>query len=509
MSPTRRSPGVHTEGEEQSVNPWKVVILLSAALTLCRFFFLAQIDLHPDEAYYWLWSRVPSTGYYDHAPMIAWWIWLSTRLVGDEPFGVRLFPILSVLIVSAVTVATSWELYRDRALAVRAGLFLNATLLIGIAALFATPDAPSVLFWTLTVWSLALLRRSGDTRLWLLVGLSAGLGCLSKYTNLFIGPGIVFWLVLDADARRRLVGPAMFAGAAIALAVFSPVIFWNFQHHWVSFAKQFGRIDRGHPTLFYVFEFIVGQFGLANPAIAIFAYFGLALAWRQRRFEGVSASLFLAALSAPLVAYMLFHSFHSRVQGNWLMPVYPAMAIVAAEAAGHFPPSGHFGRLARWGACFGIGLIIVLFGFVASPLGQRAGFPSPADRLLGWKAFAQHVEDIRMLSGAAWIGTLDYGVTGELAFYGKDPQRVKEIIDRQRYSFETSDPQLARQPGLLVIPLAKQNMAWLKRCLPQMTLAGEADRSAGARILERYAIVKIGEAPSDIFSEGCDPGAGQ
>jgi hypothetical protein len=389
-----------------------------------------------------------------------------------------------VAVVSCATGAIAWELYRDRALAVCAGLIVNATLLICIAALFATPDAPSVLFWTLTIWASAWLRRTGDTRIWLLIGSLAGLGCVSKYTNLFIGPGIIIWLVFDFEAPKRLVGPLMFAGSLIALAVFSSVIFWNFQHHWVSFGKQFGRIHDGHATLFYVFEFVTAQFGLANPAVAVLAGVGVKAAWKQRHFDSLPPGAFLLALSVPLVAYMLFHSFHSRVQGNWTPPVYPAMAVIAAEAAQNVAPSGQLSRAARWAGPAGIGLIAVLFGFFASPLGQRATFPSPADRLLGWKTLSQNVEDDRLLHGATWIGTTDYGVTGELAFYGDDPLHVQEIVDRQRYSFEPSDPQLTKQTVLLVVPAARKELNRLKRCFSQMMPVGERYRAVRLSLVE-------------------------
>ncbi|MFS8056559.1 glycosyltransferase family 39 protein [Rhizobium sp. BR 317] len=494
---------MRTESEAQSINPWKVAILLSAALTFYRLIILAQIGLHPDEAYYWLWSRVPSAGYYDHAPMIAWWIWLSTRLLGDNSLGVRLFPILSVLVVSGATFVTSWELYRDRRLATRAGVWVNAMPLIGFAALLATPDAPSTLFWTLTIWALAWLRRSGDRRIWLLVGVLAGLGCLSKYTNLFLGLGILLWMILDSEARKRLYGPYMFIGGVIALAVFSPTIIWNFEHHWVSFAKQFGRIDNGQPPSWHTLEFLAGQFGLANPAIVIFAAIAVRTVWKRRREADFSPAAFLLVLSAPLLIYMSLHSLHSRVQGNWLAPVYPAMAIMAAEAAQHSADSHHLNRMMRWAAPAGIGLIAVFFFYFASPLGQQAPFPSPADKLMGWNELSADIAQYKLLHDANWIGTIDYGVTGELAFNTDDPQHVQEIASRKRYSFETIDPKLVETPGLLVVPAASDILERLRSCLPQMEPVGEVARRAGKRVLERYAILKIKQAPPDILSKGC------
>lgn len=494
---------MRAEARAVPVSPWAGVIFVAVALTLYRAITLSQIGLHPDEAYYWLWSRVPSAGYYDHAPMIAWWISFSTRVFGDGQLAVRLLPILSALAVSGVTCAMALKLYGERQVAARAGLWVNATLLVGIAALFATPDAPSLLFWTLTVWALVCLRESGDRRLWLLVGLLAGLGCASKYTNLFLGPGILCWLIVEGEARKRLVGPLMFAGGAVALAVFSPVIVWNYDHHWVSFAKQFGRIDGGHASLAYVFEFLIAQFGLVNPVIAVLAAIGIAGIWRRRRQADHGPTVFLVALSAPFIVYLLVHSIHSRVQANWPVPVYPVIAILAAEAVRCIKPAGHLARAARWAGPAGVGLVAIVLGYYASPLGKAAPFSSPADRLIGWQTMSDEIEALRQSQDAGWIATIDYGVTGELAFYGRDPAHVQEIIDRQRYSFETPEPLLASQSALLIVPEKEDFTGWLGRCLPAAVKVGSVARHAGTRPIERFSAFKIEHMPATILTEGC------
>ncbi|MDE1992393.1 MAG: glycosyltransferase family 39 protein, partial [Rhizobiaceae bacterium] len=107
---------------------------------------MSHIDLVPDEAYYWLWSKVPSAGYYDHPPMIAWWIWLSTMICGNSIFAIRLMPVLSIAVTSAATYLTALELFDDRSIATRATIWLNAMFLIGLELIFATPDAPSTMF---------------------------------------------------------------------------------------------------------------------------------------------------------------------------------------------------------------------------------------------------------------------------------------------------------------------------------------------------------------------------
>jgi len=120
--------------------------------------------------------------------MIAWWIWLSTRMLGDSALGIRALPVLSALVTSIAVYGIARQLW-DRSTALRAALWFNATILIGIGAILSTPDAPSTTFWVLAVWALSAIFRTQRSWLWILVGLFAGLGYVSKYTNLFFGLG--------------------------------------------------------------------------------------------------------------------------------------------------------------------------------------------------------------------------------------------------------------------------------------------------------------------------------
>jgi 4-amino-4-deoxy-L-arabinose transferase-like glycosyltransferase len=485
------------------MRPWVTVISIAGPITLFRLWATSRIGLLPDEAYYWLWARAPATGYYDHPPMIAWWIWLCTKVLGDSALGIRALPVLSLFVTSIAVCGTVLELYSDRKLAVLATLWLNAMILVGLGAIFATPDPPSIMFWGLTVWALARLRRTENPSLWIIIGLFAGLGCVSKYTNLFLGPGILLWLAIDPKARRWRSSPWLLAGGFVALAVFMPVILWNAEHHWVSFAKQFGRIGDGHPALGYSVDLLLVQFALINPIIAIFAAIAIGRFWRDRKAADVVPLTFLLALTSPLLLYLLFHSIHNRVQGNWPGPAYPALAIVAAVAAAETRNSRHLRRLAGLAAPVGIGLVALVLGYFATPYASGFPFESPADRLLGWTELSAAVEAYRQQAGANWIATTDYGVTGELAFHAQNPELVQEIIDRERYSFDAPEASLVATPALLVVHASDRRLEQFEHCFQSISPMATVTRNAGARIIERYAVLKVSGAPADLLSRGC------
>ena len=490
---------------ERGGRKWLAAAAIIAALTAFRFWASAQIGLAPDEAYYWLWSRLPSAGYFDHPPMVAWWIWASTSLFGDTAFGVRALSVISCAVTSFAVFATARNLSLGEKVSARGALWFNATILVGVGAILMSPDSPSVMFWALAVWVLADIRRIGAGWLWLLVGLFAGLGCLSKYTNLFLGVGVLLWLVADRDARRWLLSPWTWAGGVVAVLVFLPVLLWNAEHGWISFAKQFGRISAEGIQIRYVGEFLASQVALLNPLIALFVCVGIwmglrALLRADQRERGTL--IFLLALSAPLIVYMFIHSFHARVQGNWLAPVYAALVLTGAIAAASVS-SRFLGGLARAAAPVGIVVSLLALGFFMSPLPTPFSLQTPAERFVGWRDLAEKVERLREESGAGWIATGDFGLTGELAFYGPGPELVQQVDERVRYQFDSVDASLINAPALLVLPKGRGAFHKFRRCFESVEPVSDLDRIGPDGPVATYRAWLATGAHRDILTDGC------
>jgi 4-amino-4-deoxy-L-arabinose transferase-like glycosyltransferase len=309
------------------VIPARVSLVLVALLLVLRAVMAGLLPLTADEAYYWLWSKHLAAGYYDHPPMIAWLIRAGTLLFGDTPLGVRLMGVL-------LSLPASWFVWKAGRLILnddnRAGLallFFNLTLMISVELLAATPDMPSIVTSTAFLYCLAQVQATQNSKWWLAAGVAAGLGLLSKFSALFLGAGTLFWLIADRRQRHWLASPWPYLGAVLVLLIFSPNLIWQSQHHWETLAFQFGRVGGGHFTLRYLGEFLAAQMGLATPFLFVLMLMGLGRGTRQG-----SALLLPAILVWTGTGYFLEHALHDRVQGNWPCFLFPALAILAADA---------------------------------------------------------------------------------------------------------------------------------------------------------------------------------
>jgi hypothetical protein len=284
----------------------------------------------------------------------------------------------------------------------------------------------------------------------------------------------------------------------IAAAIFCPNVAWNAQHHWLTFAKQFGRVSPGRFAPRYLGEFIAGQVLLLNPAIAVLAAVGAAQAWR-RRTDGQGVPLMALATSAPFIAYLLLHSLHDRVQAHWPVPVYAAAALLAAYASEN--AWGWRRRLARV-APMGLAATAIALAYMTLPRGYLPK-GDPADQLRGWPILAAQVDGVRAASNAAWVGTLSYGVNGQLQGEQVVAAPILQLNERDRYGDLPSAPPNLSQPGLVIDLMRRVDPAKLKACFKEVGQPVEIDRGASREADARYLAVPVSGPKVDLLTVGC------
>jgi hypothetical protein len=483
------------------------IALLAAQALVAR-----RLELTFDEAYYTLWSRSLSFGYLDHPPMVAVFIRASTALFGDSEIGVRTLSLLFVSAMPAVIALIAWRLFGSAEKAALAALMWIAMPLVLIGAVFVTPDAPLVVFWTLGLAALVELWRTGEARWLIALGLALGLALQSKFTAVFFAPGAGLALAAAPSLRRWLASPALFAGLAAALAIFSPFVAWNAAHGWATFAKQLGRAPPHGFMPFYITEFLVSQVGLLNPLV--FAALIPAIATIPWRIAVAPRSLdearrILACTIAPTAAYFLLHSVHDRVQGNWLAPLYPAAAILAADwvaearRADGSALSALTAKAALWAAP--LGLLFATLAFAETLTGAVAlGPANPLSRLEGFRALAHDLDERARADGAAYVLTQGYALTSLMSFYGDPAIAVVQPEQRMRWIFEPMPPEtLFAAPGLALGEPGRRFDLILGMRFRNVERAGLLERRGAGGEVEAYELYQVADPYEPVLDPVC------
>src|ERR1700755_565906 len=119
------------------------------------------LELHGDEAYYWVYSRFLDWGYFDHPPMVAVFIRIGDSLMHNE-LGLRLMTIVA----STASVYLLWLTLKKYAVeAVPFILVISGIFIFHIYGFITTPDAP-LFFFTVLFYFFYQKYLENDT--WLL-----------------------------------------------------------------------------------------------------------------------------------------------------------------------------------------------------------------------------------------------------------------------------------------------------------------------------------------------------
>lgn len=291
------------------------VILLTAFLHLVLIF---RFPLAPDEAYYWQWSRHLDLGYYDQGPMIAWWIRATCLLFGDTALGVRSGIVVASLVTQVFLYLTARDLFGRRV--AFASLFPSALTPLALAGgLVATYDPLVVLYWAASLYFACRVLIFSSRSAWLGLGVAFGLGLLSKHTMALFAPCLLLFMLSTPHLSQRLTRPEPWAALVVALLVFSPNLWWQATHDWMTFRHLFLLTGKGLDQPFgrRIGDFFGSQVGLISPLMFLLTIVALSWCGARGRKPGGERLWFLFCFSAPILVLFLVMTVKSKVQANW------------------------------------------------------------------------------------------------------------------------------------------------------------------------------------------------
>ncbi len=409
---------------------WLFSIL--AISLLLRILFIGNPDLLIEEAYYWNYGLHLDFGYLDHPPLIAVLIKCSTAIFGLNELGVR-FPALLAWFITAyfsyklsVLIAKGTGLYALLLVAILPGFF--------IFSIIMTPDILLMAGWSTGLYMLYRALIGHDSTAWYYAGIAVGLGLLGKYTMVLLIFTTGIYLLATPKARFWFGRKEPYLAMIIALILFSPVIYWNATHDWVSFAFQSTR--RFQDVFRFTFHHFVGILILFLTPVGIIGFYQLLQkqAYLKRKALKIAVELDNNSLRfiryfllIPLAVFATF-SLTRGLKFDWIAPailgIIPWLAILIQNQAN---------LLHKWFITAVVLLIAYSAIFVCIGFGQ----PTIVNQKLFNKAISWDNLTLSLRTIANNINTLDnpgvfvpidsYGISSELIFYqAKQVQEAKK-----------------------------------------------------------------------------------
>ena len=438
----------------------EAIAFAAAASSIALHVALAGlVPLSPQEAYYWQYARHLGLSYFDHPPLAAWTIRLTTWCFGDGERAVRLAAALHASLFAWFFFLAGRRLFGPR-VALWAMLGALATPLFALGQTVITPDAPLLAGWAAALYF--TVRALDEERgAWLMAsGVAVGFAMLGKYTGALLAPQILLALLFDARGRGLLRSPWPYLAVLVAAAVFSPVLVWNARHGWVSFGFQLGwrSANAGPATLRRVGGFVGSQVAALTPLLFAGVWAAAVasiLRWRQAAYR------VCALFSVPLLALFLAASPRMWVKGNWAAPAYPAAYLAAAALyLGASRPWRRFGH-----AALGLAAAVTLYLHVAAAV-PALPFPARQDVTTGWKELAARVAaEQERIPGPTFALGCFYKVASTLAYYlpGRPETYSSNAMGEEglQYDFWLAPEGIIGREGIVVVD--RRDWKWCLR----------------------------------------------
>ena len=277
-------------------------------LTLAPF-----VGLGVDEAHYVLYALNLDLSYFDHPPLVGWIQYIFTSIFSTSEFGARVAAIIIGFITSIFIYKLIYDINKSSNEAFIAVLALHASFLFNALFLMLMPDTLLFLLILPIIFTVIEIEKTNKLSTWLLLGLLLGLAGLSKYTAvLFIAPIIIY--IIIKKRYELLYTTKIIPSIIIALIIILPVIIWNIQNDWSSFAYQSAHVVGSTSINWSGFASSIGaQIGAYNPFLAPLAFYGLYKSLRSQ-----NSTIFLTALfGLVMITFFTYASLYKTALPHW------------------------------------------------------------------------------------------------------------------------------------------------------------------------------------------------
>jgi hypothetical protein len=445
-----------------------------------------------DETYYWMWGRHLSLSYYDHPPLQGWLQGLSYLVFGRSLFALRWMTwaalAIELWIIFAVTRRLAGEQWR--LLFLRSTTIFLASPLFGLFGAVAFHDYLLVLlvmasgYFFICFFADVEEGSAGRSRDLFAGAVLLGLAVLTKYNGAFLGLAVAGTVLARSRLRRLLLDWRLYAAAVVAVALQAPVIAWNVQENFASFAYQLG--SRHGTTGFTRIDFEgMGVFALQCLIIVspflIPGIVGFFLSRPTMPFERVGKTLAIWAFWLSSLACLFVSNF------NWVLFWWNIVAFVLI-----FPFAGKYLRGALlvghvvWGLVV-TSVLIMTYAVVPvrSLFGVEPGMET--ERSFDFQKLTDEAVRLKAERGADFIASNHYIVASNLGWVLDDPWIV--TLDASHHTFDDwFDPETRRGETAIVVEEPHTERAAWREHFDKITPLGEVRAVQFGYLINTYRL---------------------
>lgn len=462
-------------------------VFVVAGLVLAVLMALStRYGFQRDELYFLDSARHLQAGYVDQpalAPLLAR---VSLSLFGVSMAGLRLWAALA----SAGTVIVGGLTAREFGGARRAQLLAaigTATMPVVLGSGHVANTTPyELLAWAAIAFVVARIGRTGDTRWWLAGGALVGAGAADNHLAGVLAVALLVVALLSRGARRTVTNRWFLAGAAIALVLVLPDLWWQAHHGWAMFPMT-RALNQEHGGAVNVIAWIVGQTGMSCLAMVVVWLAGLRFLWRSGK------PLWRCLVTVYGVLFVLF-AVTTGAQVYYLGGLY--VCLLAAGAVGldewlHASPARWYRFLVATAVSAALSAVVVLPLLPPSDVAWTYRTSSVSGETIGWPQMVDTVHGVWNALPAgrrahAVVFAADYSEAGAINELGRGSGLPTAVSDQNsEWWWGPGDPRATTVVAVAPGPdYAPDYTGYLRRYFTHVRVAATLSNPYGVHNIE-------------------------
>ena len=259
--------------------------------------------LFEDEAYYWVWSKNLAFGYFDHPPLVALWVKISSFFFEGE-LGVRFFSTISFSLMLIII----WEMIdvpKKQKYVWLYFLLVISMALLNIYGFITSPDTPLLLFVALFLYTYKLFLKNESWFNVLLLGFSMAGMMYSKYHGILV----IFFIIFSNFSLLK--NKKFWIACLFGFVLFTPHLYWQYVNDFPSFRYHLMERSKKPYRISNSIMHIVNQIAIVGITFPV-VYNAL---FKQKITSKFDKSLIY--LVYGFIIFFFIASFSSSTQAQW------------------------------------------------------------------------------------------------------------------------------------------------------------------------------------------------
>ena len=408
------------------------LFLLTHLLVWTLVPFISNKNLPLDVIEHLAWGSNLDWGWDKHPPLSIFFPEIFYQIFGSQDWAFYLLSQIFIIISFIYIFKLAKEFLKNEVHALLSVLMLECFYFYNFTSPEFNVNVCQIPFWALTVYYFWQSLKNDKVQNWVLFGIFAALGVLSKYLFVYLLIGITAFLVLNLKKNKKF-NYKYFIPILVFLLLLTPHLIWLVDNDYKPIIYGLKRTSLEDSSflnhLLYPLKFTVKQLGILIP------FFGLlSLVVSKFKFKfyfNDKKQVYLIFVSIVPILLMLLTSlvFGANVRTMWMTPFYLFFGLLFIYI---FESKINLNYLKRF-------MIMFLFIFILSPAiylyvslskdNKRTDFPGKEIAQLVQNRWNKNfTNEITIVVGDEWLGgNLSYHLQSRPQWFNNLSPKLKDL----------------------------------------------------------------------------------